>query len=493
MSCVRLAAVALTAGIAAAAGAAQAQTVSKVGYDAATTIYVDGTAAASTYTSSVAGTTPIVMTVGVGSGLWRGPRDFLNTFWAVGDRGANFQCDEASESLGAAATATAVCPAVTGIAAGTGRIYPRPNMQLEIFNIGLTGGSATANGSWSMLRRIKLTAPDGSAITGALNPLPTSGTSTMSNDVGRDGSAQPFAYSVNGIDIEGLVRLNNGWFFVADENAASLAQISPTGVVVKRYFPSGVETAFASASYKVEGALPAIYSKRRSNRGLESLAMSSDQKYLYTLMQSPLDNPDTAGATRDSRNARLLKLRIDFSPNGSTLTPVGEYVYRFETTTEFNRQTGGDGATAYASSSNGLRQRDLRLSEMIYLGSEKLLVLERIDQVATFQEIDLSSATNILGTKWDDITTSPTLERTSDLTAAGITPVAKTVRLVVSSYGASATAPTDIPRLSNMQQKIEGMALDRNGKFVIVNDNDFGITGLSTQFNVISGTAIGTR
>ncbi len=52
---------------------------------------------------------------------------------------------------------------------------------------------------------------------------------------------------------------------------------------------------------------PPISAKRQSNRGIESLAISPDERFLYVMMQSPLANPDTA-AFRKARNTRLLKI-----------------------------------------------------------------------------------------------------------------------------------------------------------------------------------------
>jgi hypothetical protein len=36
-------------------------------------------------------------------------------------------------------------------------------------------------------------------------------------------------------------------------------------------------------------------------------------------------------------------------------------------------------------------------------------------------------------------------------------------------------------------QKLEGLAIARDGRLVIINDDDFGVTGQRTQINLVSG------
>ena len=116
---------------------------------------------------------------------------------------------------------------------------------------------------------------------------------------------------------------------------------------------------------------------------------------------------------------------------------------------------------------------------MTALGHEHFLVDERTDQVAKLFEISLEGATNILGSPWDDEATSPSLEQTDDLAAAGVTPVSKTERLVASSLEGAAT---------RYPGKIEGASLTADGKLILINDNDFGIAGAPTQILVVEGT-----
>ena len=108
-------------------------------------------------------------------------------------------------------------------------------------------------------------------------------------------------------------------------------------------------------------------------------------------------------------------------------------------------------------------------------GDERFLVLERTDQV-TVLFASISPSHEHLGSAWDDAGTAPTLEATANLAAAGIVPVAKEQRLVASSLEGAA------PRFPS---KLEGLALTRDGRLLVINDDDFGITGQRTQINLV--------
>jgi hypothetical protein len=269
------------------------------------------------------------------------------------------------------------------------------------------------------------------------------------------------------------VRLADGRFFIGEENATGIAEVSAEGVVVRRFVPAGTEGDFANADYPVSGSIPAIYAKRTSNRGIESLSVSDDGKFLYALVQNPLANPDSK-AYGNAINARLLKLEIGQGSDGTTLTPVAEYVYQLDDWNKF----------AALGATDAEKPSSLRISEMTALGHDHFLVDERTDQVAKLFEISLDGATNILGSKWDDEATGPSLEQTDDLASIAIVPVTKTERLVASSLESAAT---------RYPGKIEGLSLTADGKLMLINDNDFGIAGAPTQILIVEGTEIGAR
>ena len=102
----------------------------------------------------------------------------------------------------------------------------------------------------------------------------------------------------------------------------------------------------------------------------------------------------------------------------------------------------------------------MKLSGVVALSPTTLLVLERTDLVAKLYSVDISQATNILNTKWDDPKTAPTLEALADPTAAEVRALAKTLVL-------------DLSSLDGMPEKIEGVALLDCNTIAVANDNDF--------------------
>jgi hypothetical protein len=437
-----------------------------------------------TYTHPAGGPT-LDLSVGIGSGAYRGPLDFFpfsvwdflfrllhighggnpveDAVWTVSDRGPNFQCEEAPLVIGL--TDAVACPAEGAVAAGVGRIYPRPGYSPSIFRVLLL-----RDGTFRLAKTIPLRTRNGHPVLGLPNPL-----TVATTEVPRDGTAKVIGQDAGSVDAEAIVHvpLFGGRFLIGEENGPSLLEVTDTGRVLKRFVPAGTEHDFtapagglAPADYAIEGSLPAILAKRRLNRGIEALTISPDLRFIYVLMQSPLDNPSGSGAVRDSGRLRLLKLRVHWHPSGSSLQPVGEWVYLLEPATTFIQL--GEAAS--------LRRRDLRVSEMLRVGPERFLILERTDLITILSEVDLTTGTNILGSAFDDLATSPSLEQVTDLAAAGVTALAKTQRLIASSL------PGANPRFP---QKLEGLAIARDGRLVVVNDDDFGITNQRTQINLV--------
>ena len=102
----------------------------------------------------------------------------------------------------------------------------------------------------------------------------------------------------------------------------------------------------------------------------------------------------------------------------------------------------------------------MKLSGVIALNPTTLLILERTDLVAKLFAVDMSRATNILGGKWNDAKTAPTLEALADPSSAEVRVLPKS--LVV-----------DLSALDGVPEKIEGIALLDQNTIAISNDNDF--------------------
>lgn len=351
---------------------------------------------------------------GIGSGMWHDPAE-PNIFWMITDRGPNGQV------------------AVNGV---NRRTFPLPEFTPFILQV------VAVDSKFEVAQAIPLTGLNGKGVTGVSNAArdeaPYDCTATVR-----------LPFNPNGLDTEGIVRLRDGSFWMVEEYGPSILKANSRGVVEKRFQPRGL--ANDSTQYQSVGVLPSIYSRRTSNRGFEDIAVSGDQRTVYAALQSPLQNPNAATGN-ESLNTRILGFDI------RNEAPSGEWVYRFQPASEFEP---------------GTRPRDLKVSGLVVLNDRYMLVLERTDLVAKIYKVDLQGATNILRSKWDAETTSPSLE---SLTAAqldenGVKTLPKEFILEMDSR-------------KGWPQKIEGIAVLDGTTIGVVNDNDFGVgdfTGIGCE------------
>lgn len=341
----------------------------------------------------------------VGSDLWHDPNGPRDEFWMLTDRGPNGQI------------------AVEG---KNRRTFWVPEFNPTIIKVKTEGRGIR------IMETVPIVGQSDKPVTGLPNI--------------KDYDETPYNYSAqevlpfnaNGLDTEGIVHTSAGDFWIADEYSPSLVHVDKTGRIVKRYIPEGLN--LGATDYPVVKALPAIYGKRKINRGFEGLALSADEKILYAVLQSPLSNPDRKVGDV-SRNTRVLVFDIA----GERVT--AEYVYRFDVSTEFdpNPKNTPD---------------EMKLSGMTAINPTTLLVLERTDLVAKLYTVDLSRATNILGSKWSNAQNAPSLEALQDPAAAEVQVLPKS--LVV-----------NLSALDGVPEKIEGIALLDARTLAISNDNDF--------------------
>lgn len=381
------------------------------------------------------------LSVGIGSGAFHHPDDPPNVVWTVGDRGPNIACDEFRS------VARMSLPACRE--AANGRVYLTPSYAPSIYRLILTD-----TGAFRITDVVTLKDRDGNPLSGLPNPLRSAITETP-----LDGRGKPLDRDIHGIDAEAIVRLTDGTFWIADENAPSIVHVGADGRIVTRHVPQGTEADYADARYNVVGSLPAILTKRQINRGIEALAVSYDERHLFFMLQSPLANPD-AGILGASRNVRLFKIER------TSMQVVGEHVYRLD-----------EAKTPRRGSSNN--QVDPGVNGMVAVGPDRLIVLERTETMTRLYEIDLAGATDIHGTPWDDARTAPSLEQI-ELPEAMIEPAKKTLRFDT----------VDFPTITG---KIEGVARLADDTLVLVNDNDFGIGGARTQVVIVRGLTFGDR
>jgi hypothetical protein len=202
--------------------------------------------------------------VGIGSAAFRDPGGSENTFYTVSDRGPNYTCDDLEGLMPVKAEVS--CPEVEGIKAGAGRLYPTPDYNVSIYQVTLDPTART----FTVTNVIPLKTQSGKPVTGLTNPLKMAKT-----DKPRDGAGQP---------LTGRTRLMPRAWCASPTAASSSARRSDRhrrSVAGGRHPPtlrSGRQRGrFCGGRLPDSGSLPAIYAKRNSNRGIESLSISMTQ------------------------------------------------------------------------------------------------------------------------------------------------------------------------------------------------------------------------
>lgn len=364
--------------------------------------------------------TVIHFDVGIGSGACRLKSDPEGQFYTITDRGPNIKTSDAHEMLG------------YDYSAKRGKIFPTPNFAPTVYSLKLLDGKL------SVLSKIQIKTSEGIPISGISNP----GTEAAWNING-----QPLKYDPAGIDAEGIVKLSDGSFWIAEEYGPSILHLAADGRVIERWVPEGIAPTLKGCGYTVKEKLPAILRLRPLNRGIESITASPDEKYLYFAMQSPLANPDKS-AYKKSRKLRIFKI------DRQAEEVVGEYVYLLDKPDSFY----GD------NEKKPRKQHDVKISEMTAVDTDRLVVLERISKTTKFYQVNVNSGTNILRSKWDAVTTVPSLEQQSNLEAKTVTK-----KLLL-----------DSDQMGGLMKKVEGLAWLGDDTWIMVNDNDFGIEGDAT-------------
>lgn len=361
---------------------------------------------------------------GLGSDIYRIPGSDINEFYLITDRGPNND------------TTTPAKEAATG--------FVVPSFSPIIMKVRLTDTGV------EVLSTNAITTKTGAGVTGLPN---VKGYDAIPSDV--KGITSDSLYNVNGLDTEGIVKLKNGNFWVVEEYAPSLVQLSSKGVVKNRFVPTS--WAGKGSASKITKSIPEIFLKRKANRGFEAIAVTPDEKTLFIGLQSPLLNPSSSVG-----NASLITRVLRF--NILTKQFTGEFIFPFEKVSKVDPTS--------------TKNSDLKLSAMVALNSDTLLVQERTDNSFLVSTVKIKESSNILGTKWDDIKTNPSLE--------SLTPESTEISALVTSLEKKILfSSLDI---AEMPKKIEGMSVLDAQHILFINDNDFNFSYNSTTGKVDLGT-----
>ncbi len=376
------------------------------------------------------------LTVAMGSAAFRQPGDSQGRLWLMTDRGPSILCGDTKRLIGL--EPDQVCGGDRNA-----RIYPLPGFAPSIYAVDIGP---------DLVARINVFVPlkgkSGRPISGRPN-LATNG-AKAEQSFAIDGKLLP--PDPSGVDPEAFVRLGDGSFWVAEEFGPSLLDVGADGTIRRRLVPANSAADFRDADYEIVPSLPPIMRQRIQSRGFEGLAVSPDERFLYVMMQSPLANPD-AEAFRLSRNVRIWKLQRD------TGQVVGQYLYQLEPPRVFRQDNDGRERS----------QQDVHVSEIVAVGEDKLLVLERIEKTSRLFIVTLDEA-NRIPPEFDSLEMTPSLEVLDGdtLTLRGLSPLPKTLVL-------------DTDLVAGLPAKIEGVAVMAPDELIVINDNDFGIEGVRTQ------------
>ncbi len=316
------------------------------------------------------------------------------------------------------------------------RPFPLPAFQPEVIRFEVD----RENGTAAITERIGLTYADGAPFTGLSN-LDGEPGMAYSDEVPIDLYGTVLAYDPYGADLEGIVRADDGSYWMVDEYRPAIYHVDANFQLIQRYVPEGSS---ATVDTGVE-ALPAIFAQRRANRGFEAVAYADGK--IYAFIQSPIDNPDVGNDASSKAGIATRILEFDVA----TETAIGEYLYLLD-------PRGSD-----------------KIGDAVALGNGEFLVMERDDATGTEAiknvfRINLEGATNLLDLADDVVVES--LVTPEDLEAAGIVPVTKTLAVDLATIG------------YNMVDKPEGLALIDENTIAVINDNDFQMSGV---FDVETG------
>lgn len=381
-----------------------------------------------------AGAAEIPIVASFGSGLTRRQGDPAGIIWAVSDRGPNIKPKtlvdrydmQSMRALGSKSGA---------------KIMLRPDIGPRIAKL------RVHHDRIELVKQLNICSSLGRAISGLPPPSSEHALSEPAFDL-RGSQLTP---DPAGLDTEGIAALLSGDFWVADEFGPALVRLDARGRTIARYVPAG--SPGSDAGCPVYAILPNIAARRQLNRGFEGIAISPDEAALFLAFQSPLAHPDEA-AHKNARHVRFWQL------NPANLEVVAQYLYPFDEPASFLRDK----------EAGPVDWSDLKVSELVALSSEELLVLERGSKTTKIYRVTLSKDQDLPAAHLE-IATTPTLE---ELSAAGgpLPQLAK--ELLLSS-----------DNLPELVADLEGMVVLSPTELLLVNDNDFGVEGARTTFTKV--------
>ena len=376
------------------------------------------------------------LVVGLGSGAFARRSDPEDQFYTIADRGPNFNCSDAESVAGK--SAEELCDGDS-----SGKIFTNPGYTPSVYTVRLNN---TAPSDTAMVTEtIPLQDSDGHDITAISNPLDVTTTEGAYSINGNQ-----ISYDPNGMDVEGIVRLDDGTFWIAEEYGPSIAEVHADGEVLNRHVPEGVAEDLSEATYPVTPSLPAVWRRRKLNRGIESIGITPNESTFVFAIQSPLADPDVE-TSESSRNIRVATFDVE------SAAVENQYLYRLDRPKTFERDN-EDGTPT---------QSDVKISELRMLDEDHVLMLERVSQTTKLYVVSLAD-TEPIPSEYDDLDREDSLESLGRNDLNKLDVLDKTLVFSTDDY-------------SGFPSKIEGIAMPNDSTLILINDNDFGYSDAQTK------------
>ncbi len=325
------------------------------------------------------------------------------------------------------------------LAQGDTKVFVFPDYAPKIHHI------RAENGLIEILDTDTLKKPNGNSVLGLPLPLNAGNTGELALDT-QDNilSTDPW-----GLDSEGIVRGQDGYYYVCDEYGSSVWKIDENAQAIKRYTPFPLE--------EEDYSLDALVGKRRPNRGFEGIAAAPNGK-IYAILQSPANNPDVT----TGNNSRLHRI-IEIDPLTDTWKT---YLY------------------SHKPSIGEIRERDWKIGDMVAVSNEEFLLIEHAERnewnYKNIVKIDLSQATSIDSEDFSGLTPEQLINAETCL-ENGIVVAQGELLLDLLEAGWDRTL-----------DKPEGLTIINDSTIAVINDNDFGIVSPNAD-GLIEATGKPTR
>lgn len=327
-----------------------------------------------------------------------------NEFYVIGDRGPNADANNSP------------------LAQGETKVFVFPDYAPKMHRM------VAENGTLNFVETLSIKQPNGNDLSG--RPLPEGQGST--GEFGLDTEGNAVESDVWGLDSEGILLGNDGFFWICDEYGAAILKLNAEGRVINRYTP------FPTQNEDVQ--IDPMVGNRKPNRGFEGIAWTPNGR-IYAILQSPAENPDAA-----TGNTSRLHSLMELDP----LT--GEWRTFFY---------------AHKPAIGEIRERDWKIGDLVAINNSEFLLLEHAERngwnYKNVVKIDISNATPVTEALVNGLTPEQFLTA-EEAANNGIIVAQGELYLDLLEAGWDTTL-----------DKPEGLSIIDANTIAVINDNDFGI------------------